>query len=471
MKNSLLLSLLALSGMAFAEQVTILGINDMHANIDGLPKLATFLKTQRAATPDTLLMSAGDNRTGSPYVDAVDEPGMPMIELMNKLKFDISTLGNHEFDGGEAMMRDCINAADFPFVCANVRAAGGAELPIKPYHFFKRNGVRICVLGLLQTGTNGLPDVHPGQVKGLKFSNPFDVVRDYAFLRRQCDVLIVLTHLGFEDDVKLAQIFPEADIIVGGHTHTRVEKETVVNGVLVTQTENKVKYISRIVVDVEDGKVKSRKYDLVALGDLQPDPEMADAVSEAKNNPAMLRELTTVKNPIMRRESLGCMMADAIRQAAGTDVAVVNIGNVRLDTFPAGPIRVEDCFRLDPFGNKTAVLKVTGKELIDFLNAVPRADHHGAPCVSGMRYKATKPAAELQAMEITEACLEDGTPISPNGTYTMATNTYLLSTVPVLPSDPGKALDIDGANSMIQFLGSKPEIDYSNVSRVDVTIK
>lgn len=470
MKKHLIVSLLAMLGTAFAEQVTLLGINDMHANIDNLPKLASFLKAQRAATPGALLLSAGDNRTGNPYVDAVAEPGIPMIELMNKMGFDISTLGNHEFDSGEIMLRDNIDAANFPFVCANVRMAEGADLNLKPYHFFERNGVRICVLGLLQIGTNGLPDAHPDQVKKLKFGNPFEVVRQYAFLREKCDVLILLTHLGFEDDVKLANIFPEADIIIGGHTHTRVEKETIVNGVLITQAENKVKYITRITVDVENGKIQNRKYELISLANQPADKDIAAAVSEAKNNPAMVRQLTIVKKNIDRRESLGCIMADAVRHVAGTDVAIVNIGNVRLDNFPAGAIKVEDCYRLDPFGNKTAVIKVSGKELIAFLNSIPEADHHGAPCVSGMRYKATKPAAELKAMSISEAYLEDGTPIKPDGTYTMATNTYLLSTVPAIPSAPAKLLESDGATSMIQYLEKQPEIDYSQVSRADVTI-
>lgn len=471
MKKHLIISLLAMAGTALAEQVTILGLNDMHANIDGLPQLATFLKEQRATTPDALLLSAGDNRTGSPYVDAIDQPGLPMIQLMNKLGFSISTLGNHEFDSGPELMNTCIQAAEFPFVCANIRRADGAPLPVKPYHFFERNGVRICVLGLLQIGSNGLPDAHPDQVKEFIFDDPLKVVRNYAHLREQYDVLILLTHLGFEDDVKLAEIFPEADVIIGGHTHTRVEKETLVNGVLVTQAENKLKYITRVVLDVEDGKVQSRKHELLPLRDLPAEPEMAAAVAEAKNNPAMVRQLTTVTREITRRESLGCMMADAVREAAGTDIAIVNIGNVRLDNFPAGPIRVEDCYRLDPFGNKTVVLKVSGRELISFMNAVPVADHHGAPCVSGMRYEATKPAAELQAMEITAAWLEDGTPIDPDATYTMATNTYLLSTVPALPADPGQVLEVDGATSMIKYLETRESIDYDDVSRVKVTIK
>lgn len=464
------ISLLATLSSAIAAQVNILGINDMHANINDLPQLATFMKIERAADPDVLLFSAGDNRTGNPYVDNGDQPGVPMIHLMNLLGFDLSTFGNHEFDSGLVSLRNMLDTANFNFVCANVQADGGAALNLKPYHIFERDGVRIGVLGLVQTGTNGLPDIHPDHARGLKFRSPFETVRDYTYLREQCDVLILLTHLGFEDEQKLATLFPEADAIIGGHSHTRVEKEFRVGNVIITQAENKVKYITRLTFEVEDGKIISKKAELVPLRNMPQDADMLAAVAKAKNNPYMLRALTTVESPINRRESLGCLMADAMRAVTGTDIGVINIGGVRLDTFPAGPMTVEDCFRLDPFGNKLVTLSLTGRELIDFLNAVPASDHHGAPCVSGLRYKATKPAGELKAMQITEITLEDGTPIDPAARYTMATNSYLMSTNPVLPADPGTAQQIDGTAALIKFLEGKTSIDYSTIKRADVTI-
>ena len=88
MRKSLFLTVLSLLSTAFAEQITILGINDMHANIDSVPKLATCVQQERAKTPQLLLLSAGDNRTGSPYVDCGDHPGASMIELMNHIGFD-----------------------------------------------------------------------------------------------------------------------------------------------------------------------------------------------------------------------------------------------------------------------------------------------------------------------------------------------------------------------------------------------
>ena len=139
MKNSIFFSLLCLLSTAFAEQITILGINDMHANIDGVARLTTCVKQERAKAPQLLLLSAGDNRTGSPYVDCGDHPGASMIQLMNHIGFDLSALGNHEFDSGPAALAYCINAADFDFVSANVFPTDRHGIDLKPYKIFERS--------------------------------------------------------------------------------------------------------------------------------------------------------------------------------------------------------------------------------------------------------------------------------------------------------------------------------------------
>ncbi len=471
MNKTSFLSFLALLGTAFAEQVTVLGINDMHANIDGMPQLATCVKQERLNDPGLLLLAAGDSRTGNPYVDNGDRPGIPMVTLMNHIGFDLSTFGNHEFDSGPAALRDYINAAEFDFVCANIFTTDTQGIDVKPYKIFERNGVRIGVLGLVQVGETGIPDAHPDKCKGLQFASPFETAAYYKHLRAHCDVLIILTHLGFEDDVKLAQMFPEADAIVGGHSHTRVEKEHVVNGVLITQSENKLKFLTRLTFDVEDGKVVNKKAELLPLSDLPADAATAELVEKAKSLPFFKRQLTTVKRNITRRESLGCMMADAICSRAVTDIAIVNIGGVRLDDFPAGPLTVADVYRMDPFGNAIIRATLSGKELIALLESLTGSDHHGAPCVAGMTYKAIKPSAELKNMRITEAKLADGTPIDPEARYTVAYNSYIASTTSAPPEDPGLAIDSDGAECLIRFLEKKKEVDYEDVSRIDVTIE
>lgn len=468
MKKSILLSLVGLLGSAFAEQVTILGINDMHANIDSVPNLTTCVQQERAKAPRLLLLSAGDNRTGSPYVDCGDHPGASMIELMNHIGFDLSALGNHEFDGGPAALAHCIKTADFEFVSANVFPTDTHGIQLKPYKIFERDGVRIGVVGLLQVDANGRPDAHPDQCKGIGFLNPLEVAPAFRYLRSQCDILILLTHLGFETDIELARIFPEADAIIGGHSHTRVENGHLENGVLITQTQNKLKYLTRLTFDVENGKVLSKKAELLPLKNYEADATTAAMVEQIKAQPFFKRVLSTVKRDISRRESLGCMMADAIRNCVGTDIAVVNMGNVRLDSFPAGPITVADVYSLDPFGNDTIHMTVTGTELIRVLENITQNDDHGAPCVSGMCYKAVWPKG-ADRMRITSAHLADGTPINPEARYTLAINSYLCATTEAMPADPGVSAHIDGATSMIKVLETKAEIDYADVSRVELT--
>ena len=179
MKKSSFLAFIAMLGTALAEQVTVLGINDMHANIDGMPQLATCVKQERLNDPGLLLMAAGDNRTGNPYVDNGNRPGIPMVTLMKHIGFDLSTFGNHEFDAGTAALRDYINAAEFDFVCANIFTTDTQGINVKPYKIFERNGVRIGVLGLVQVGENGIADAHPDKCQGLQFASPYETAACY----------------------------------------------------------------------------------------------------------------------------------------------------------------------------------------------------------------------------------------------------------------------------------------------------
>ena len=144
------------------------------------------------------------------------------------------------------------------------------------------------------------------------------------------------------------------------------------------------------------------------------------------------------------------------------------MGNVRLDSFPAGPLTVADVYSLDPFGNDTIRMTVTGAELIRVLENITQNDDHGAPCVSGMSYKAVWPKG-ADRMRVTSACLPDGTPINPEGRYTLAINSYLCATTEAMPADPGVSAKIDGATSMIRAFEAMSEIDYADISRVETS--
>ena len=105
---------------AMEAEIVILSVNDIHSNIDLFPKFATLVDSLRAIYPEMLLFSAGDNRTGNPVNDQYDPVNYPMITLMNTVGFDLSAVGNHEWDGNIVNLQKDIERADFPFVCANV---------------------------------------------------------------------------------------------------------------------------------------------------------------------------------------------------------------------------------------------------------------------------------------------------------------------------------------------------------------
>ena len=450
-----------------AETITVLGINDMHAALDNMPRLATAVKRERAKDPDALLLSAGDNRTGNPYSDMAPHTGWPMVALMNRMGFNLSALGNHSFDNGMDALRHLVDHAEFRVVCANARAADQARIHTRPYVVFERKGVAIGVLGLLQIGSNGLPDTLPEKTAGFTFRDPFEVAREYKWLRERCDVLILLTHLGFEDDVELARQCPWADAVVGGHSHTKVDGAYTEGGIFVTQAGCNATCLTRITFDVQDGKVVSKHAELLPLADIEPDAEVAGLVREFKAEPALNEEIAENTRELTERDELGCLFTDAVREATGADISIVNIGGIRQASLPAGPIRLCDVFKLDPFGNDTVLYTLTGEELRALIAAIPLIDHHGAPSVSGMSYRAT--LHKGNALEISEMLQEDGQPINPAKSYTVTVPSFVAATARFPHKDPGRALHRPGRDCLIRFLRERKSVDYAGTRRAHVT--
>ena len=459
-------AVLGLALPAGAEQITVLGVNDMHAALDNMPKLATLVKQERAKDPQALLLAAGDNRTGNPFSDMNPRSGWPMVAIMNRIGFNLSALGNHSFDTGIDDMRDLIDSAEFRVVCANAEAEDKDRILIQPYRIFERKGVTIGVLGLLQIGENGRPDTLAENVKGFTFRDPFKVAQEYKWLRERCDVLILLTHLGFEDDVELAKQCPWVDAIVGGHTHTKVDGAYMEGNVMITQAALKATYLTRITMDVEDGKVVSKEAKLLPTGTCEPDAEIAKLVQDFMNDPALNEQIAENARDITAKEELGCLFTDAVREVAGVDISIVNIGGIRIDFLPAGPIRLCDVFRIDPFGNDTVVFKLSAQELQDFILACALLDHHGAPTASGITYSAN--LHKGNKMEITDIKLEDGSPLDPNKTYTVAVASFAAA-ANFPHKDPGRALNMPGRDCLIKYLRKHGKVDYAKVRRAHIT--
>jgi 5'-nucleotidase len=185
--------------------------------------------------------------------------GTVEIEAMNMLKYDAVTLGNHEFDYGMDVLVNLVKKADFPIVCTNYDFSDTeiADI-IKPYHIIYKDGVKIGIVGA-NIDPKGL--VASTHYEGMKFLPPTETINKTAEMLRndyKVDMVICLSHMGIQSELKLAENTRNIDIIIGGHSHTFMQEPSIRNNldgkeVLVFQTNGRGVYVGRI--DVELNKV------------------------------------------------------------------------------------------------------------------------------------------------------------------------------------------------------------------------
>lgn len=459
--------LLGAAAAAQSKEIHIISANDIHAKIENFPQLAAIVDSMRAVHPNLLVLSAGDNRTGEPLNDLYEIPAYPMVALMNQVGFDATTLGNHEFDSGQAGLAKLISLSNFPYVCCNIFPAAKWNMHITPYKIFDFEGTKVGVVGVVQVGASGHPDSHPDNCTDLGFTPVLETVQEYEWLRDECDVVILLSHIGYEDDVKISADLPWVDLIVGGHSHTQLEGGEMHNGLLITQNVNRLQRVTHITVTVKDGKVVAKTAENIEVeGYPQKNKVVEEMVKYFSNNPAFQRVLCQLEKPMTSYEELGCMMTDAWRVETGADLAFTNTGGVRYDYLPAGPFTVSDVLRLDPFGNDTVQLELTGQELKDMLIATTNNDTYGFPKVSGIICNVIfdkKNPSKIKDVVITNP---DGSKFNLKKTYKVATNSYTAAIADSPRKDQGRSLNRTTASLIQEYLEHQGKIDYTGVQRV-----
>jgi 5'-nucleotidase len=249
--TSALLSLSGLSLSSFStikeKKITILHTNDVHSHIDpfpenhprnpsmgGVARRANIIEQIRKEEDNVLLLDAGDIFQGTPYFNYYG--GELEFKLMSMMKYDLATLGNHDFDNGIDGFFAQLPHANFEFVSANYDFKN-TELNgiVKPYKTFIKDGIKIGVFGL-GIELEGLVDKK--LYKETKYTNPVEVATDITKTLKKtekCDLIICLSHLGFDyknekdkpSDLKLAAATQDIDLIIGGHTHTFLDKPVI----------------------------------------------------------------------------------------------------------------------------------------------------------------------------------------------------------------------------------------------------
>lgn len=198
-RSALLALMLAAAACSPREQMLVLlSTNDMHARIQYFPQLAAAVAACRDTVPGAVLVDAGDRWTGNAYVDLAPTPGMPIIALMNRLGYDAATLGNHEFDRGQAFLGRMIDSMDFEVVCANVVSDTCTFPSLPPATVLERDGVKIGLVGAVTNYEGpGHPAGNASSFEGLRFPDPQQRAMEVgAELRPKVDVLVLLSHMG-----------------------------------------------------------------------------------------------------------------------------------------------------------------------------------------------------------------------------------------------------------------------------------
>lgn len=437
--------------------LVIYSTNDMHGRIDNFAKVKYIVDQERAVNPRVLLLSAGDKWTGNPIVDQHPDRGYPVVDLMNRTGYQFETFGNHEWDLGQTFQTARRRQASFESLGANFTVSPDNDVVIPPvaYRILDLDGLRVCLLGLVQADKEEdgrwMPSSHPMRLTGLTFHDPIATALSYRHLRDSCDVFVALTHIGYEEDILLAEAMPELDAIIGGHTHTRVDSLTIVNGVVIAQAECWLKRLAKTTLTVRKGKVTDVDFSFTDL--TQPLPEDAElrTLIDSYNADTPLNDpIAEASVQFSGKEALSTLMTDALIGMTGADIALQNSGGVRLGQLAKGPITSSDVFTLNPFLNHVWIFRMTPAELRDMLlrshrNASKRSDL----LPGGIRYTLYTHEGKATRVVITDM---QGQPLDESRTYSVAMNSYVATSYTFPHADPGTELPDTDTELLLEWL-------------------
>ena len=461
---SWLVLMLAIVVHAEKRDIHILAVNDMHAQIEVFPQLAALADSLRTIDPSLLIFSAGDNRTGNPINDKYILPAFPMVALMNQVGFNGSTLGNHEFDVHS--LKRLIGLSNFRYICANAFSSDSSGIKLVPTQVFDVEGLKVGVIGCIQLSPAGIPSTHPDNLDGISFKPAEEIIPQYEQFSKECDVTILLSHLGYPDDIKMAEKFPWLDLIIGGHTHTQLTGKEVKNGVLITQNRNKLHRVTYITLTVEDGKVVDKKAEYI---DVRKYPKSVRVVEEMiqfyNDNPTLRRVLAVADTPFETREELGCMMCDAFMAETGSEIAIENPGGVRIDALPQGDITVRDVLEMDPFDNHAVILELTGNEIVRMMLTYCHNTLHSFPYVGGMQCEITLEKDFPEKIKGIKLLTLDGKELNMKKKYKVVTNNYIPATSEI-PEGSANTLNLETSDIIMQYLEKQGQVSYQGVKRL-----
>ncbi|WP_105224634.1 MULTISPECIES: bifunctional UDP-sugar hydrolase/5'-nucleotidase [unclassified Escherichia] len=463
-------------------KITVLHTNDHHGHFwrneygeYGLAAQKTLVdgirKEVAAEGGSVLLLSGGDINTGVPESDLQDAE--PDFRGMNLVGYDAMAIGNHEFDNPLAVLRQQEKWAKFPLLSANIYQKSTGERLFKPWALFKRQDLKIAVIGLTTDDTAKIGN--PEYFTDIEFRKPADeaklVIQELQQTEKP-DIIIAATHMGHYDngehgsnapgDVEMARSLPAGSLamIVGGHSQDPVcmaaENKKQVdyvpgtpckpdqqNGIWIVQAHEWGKYVGRADFEFRNGEMKMVNYQLIPVN-LKKKVTWEDGKSERvlytpeiAENQQMISLLSPFQNKGKAQlevkigetngrlegdrskvrfvqTNMGRLILAAQMDRTGADFAVMSGGGVR-DSIEAGNISYKNVLKVQPFGNVVVYVDMTGKEVIDYLTAVAqmKQDSGAYPQFANVSFVAKD--GKLNDLKI------KGEAVDPAKTYRMAT--------------------------------------------------
>lgn len=427
-----------------APSFTLLLVNDIYKMGDdrgkgGFARAAGIAKAERAKGVPLLFCHAGD--CYSPSLMSGFDQGAHIVAMQNRMGIDVFVPGNHEFDFGKENYAKLVAAQSYPTFAANLRDGEGKPLPgHRDSQIFELGGIKVGVIG---TAYDPTPQI--SNTGDLQFSSTLAALRREAkALKSQgADILVAVVHAdrAMDNEIVRSRV---VDIVLSGHDH---DLAIAYDGkVVMVESNEEGNYVTAIDIAIAirgEGAARTVSWTpTFRVNDSRaatPDPEVAAIVQgyESELSKELDVEIATLAAPLDSRtgvirtqeSAIGNLIADAIRESTGAKLAISNAGGIRANKqYPAGHrLTRRDVLSEMPFGNATIMVEITGQDVKDAIeNGLEPAPQGSGrfPIVAGMRVEAdlSRPVGSRVT-----AITVDGKPIDLKGSYTVASNNFLLA--------------------------------------------
>ncbi len=378
-------AIVAIFGIAQAQvdTLTILHLNDTHSHLlpfgpkdaqgnptlGGMARLATLIGMTRQTNPNVMLFHSGDLFVGDFMFQ--EYLGIAELGIMKALQYDALELGNHEFDLYPSTLKYVLSQAGFPnegfpVLCANLDMTDDPQMPyfVQPYIIKDVGNTRIGIFGLATELTNQISNPAPLSMLPPLSEAPRWI--DTLKIGHNCDLVILLSHLGVFEDQLLASTVGGIDIILGGHSHTLLPQPVQIGNTLIVQAGEFAEHLGKLQIIEQNGQMQSWSYDLLNVDTSIPaEPNIAGMLSalaagieaDPRFGPVYTQTIaqagTDISKPLgeglVKDNALGNMVSDAIRNITGAQIAIQPQGFIS-QTIYAGPVTGDDIFQAVPYG-------------------------------------------------------------------------------------------------------------------------